>query len=496
MNLNKQVLRDKIYACWLGKNIGGTMGGPYEGTQELLHVEGFSTPPGVVLPNDDLDLQLVWLKALEEKSPWGVDANVLGEYWMNFVSPNWNEYGIGKSNMAAGFLPPLSGEMDNHWKNSNGAWIRSEIWACITPGNPDKAITYAIEDACVDHGMGEGTYGEMFTAALESAAFLTDDFNLLIQSALARIPQDCRVAKSVNMVIDACREGLTWVEAREKVLEDSLKDLGWFQAPANIAFVVIGLLYGENDFKKSMLIALNCADDTDCTCATLGSIFGIAYGTKCIPEKWKEHIGETINTVAVNVGEYIFMPGNISDLTDRVLKLALKLIDPKPVSSFIPVQNRSMSDDINISDDETDIPGDIQNYLMNSKTAAALWTRKPYSYEISFVHSKCEVSYKEAPVIKAGGQLSVCLSLTNLMSEPSDPRRFEVKWLLPEGFKIHGPLDIYMTGLGSSGGGTGAAEYIIEAPENVEPLNELYAVLTWKGRPTKGIVPVTLRGYL
>ena len=28
---NKEKLRDKIYACWLGKNIGGTIGTPYEG---------------------------------------------------------------------------------------------------------------------------------------------------------------------------------------------------------------------------------------------------------------------------------------------------------------------------------------------------------------------------------------------------------------------------------------------------------------------------------
>ena len=32
---NKAELRDKIYACWQGKNIGGTLGTPYEGKTEL-----------------------------------------------------------------------------------------------------------------------------------------------------------------------------------------------------------------------------------------------------------------------------------------------------------------------------------------------------------------------------------------------------------------------------------------------------------------------------
>ena len=30
----KDYLRDRIYACWIGKNIGGTLGTPYEGTHD------------------------------------------------------------------------------------------------------------------------------------------------------------------------------------------------------------------------------------------------------------------------------------------------------------------------------------------------------------------------------------------------------------------------------------------------------------------------------
>src|SRR3546814_18485135 len=62
------------------------------------------------------------------------------------------------------------GIVGNDWKHSCGAFIRSEIWACIAPGLPDVAVRYAIEDAIVDHGDGEGTWGEVFFAAAESAA--------------------------------------------------------------------------------------------------------------------------------------------------------------------------------------------------------------------------------------------------------------------------------------------------------------------------------------
>ena len=117
MNLNRTELLDKIYGCWIGKSIGGTLGTPFEGRRELIDVQGFTSEPGKPLPNDDLDLQLIWLKALEERGPLGVNERILGEYWLNYIPPHWNEYGIGKANMKAGLLPPLSGNYDNVWKH-------------------------------------------------------------------------------------------------------------------------------------------------------------------------------------------------------------------------------------------------------------------------------------------------------------------------------------------------------------------------------------------
>ena len=155
--LNKNEYLDKLHACWLGKNIGGTMGAPYEGTRHALDIQGFITKSGEPMPNDDLDLQLVWLCAMEDIGADRLNANVLSEYWLDWIPPHWNEYGICKTNLRLGLLPPMSGEVDNEkWKTSNGAWIRSEIWASLAPGAPDVAVKYAVMDAMVDHGVSEG----------------------------------------------------------------------------------------------------------------------------------------------------------------------------------------------------------------------------------------------------------------------------------------------------------------------------------------------------
>jgi hypothetical protein len=165
LKLNKATYMDKLHACWLGKNIGGTLGAPYEGSRELRDVKGFVTKKGEPLPNDDLDLQLVWLVAMERMGPARVDANVLSNYWLECIPPYWNEYGTCKTNLRMGLLPPMSGELDNEkWKTSNGAWIRSELWAALAPGVSDVAIKYAVADATVDHGLSEGTHAEVFTA--------------------------------------------------------------------------------------------------------------------------------------------------------------------------------------------------------------------------------------------------------------------------------------------------------------------------------------------
>lgn len=99
MKLNREFYVDKVKACWIGKNIGGTMGTPYEGKRDFLDISGFSTPPGQPLGNDDLDLQLIWLCAVEDRGIRYVTPQVLGEYWINYIPPHWNEYGIGKANM-------------------------------------------------------------------------------------------------------------------------------------------------------------------------------------------------------------------------------------------------------------------------------------------------------------------------------------------------------------------------------------------------------------
>ena len=91
MKLNYAQYKDKVKACWIGKNIGGTLGAPYEGKKEFLNVTGFPAN-AKALPNDDLDLQLVWLSALERLGVNRINAEDLSEFWLSYIVPPWNEW--------------------------------------------------------------------------------------------------------------------------------------------------------------------------------------------------------------------------------------------------------------------------------------------------------------------------------------------------------------------------------------------------------------------
>lgn len=478
-NFNLTELRDKIEGCWIGKNIGGTMGGPYEGTHDILEVTGYKSAKGEPLPNDDLDLQLVWLVCMEDMGPYTISAMDLAEYWISFIGPHWNEYGIGKSNLRIGLQPPLSGSCNNDWKDSNGAWIRSEIWACLAPGNPDAAIKYAFLDACVDHGMGEGTFAAIFTAALQSAAFVEKDIRKLIDIGLSKIPEDCRVARAIKLLLKSYDDGLDWKTTRNLIVKDS-EDLGWFEAPANVAFSLLGILYGEGDFKKSMLYTINCGDDTDCTAGTTGSILGIINGKKSIPEDWSEYIGDKIITLSIDKGTRYDIPKTCTELTDRVMKL-------------IPVVAAAKKLNLTVSENETVIDEELIKNLNNTAVGKDLANRSEHSFDVNLGFATATVSYNKFPRLHANEELKVHIHFNNRFGIPHN---LSVRFLMPDGFTVKGDKSVYLQHLSAHNNLIGAADadYIITAGENTESYNRIIVEVLAEGRPSIGLFEMVILG--
>ena len=57
MILDLQTYKDKVSGCWIGKNIGGVLGEPYECLRQINRVDFYSQDLSMGPPaNDDLDL--------------------------------------------------------------------------------------------------------------------------------------------------------------------------------------------------------------------------------------------------------------------------------------------------------------------------------------------------------------------------------------------------------------------------------------------------------
>ena len=350
MKLDYKAYCDKVKGCYLGKNIGGTLGAPFECYRGVYDIDFFMQDVSSPVPNDDVDLQLVWLSAVEHEGK-NIDRHILAQYWENYISAEISEYGAGKNNYSMGIAPPLSGYLRNENRESNGAWIRTEIWACLCAGNPALAASYAYYDACVDHS-GEGIYAAVFTAAVQAAAFFERDVYKLVEIGLSYLPDKCGVRNAVNVVLSCFKNGEDWKTARKKLLiaepssfgeiggewkgvpsvpasekcpvqkkdKDIPKAVHGYDAPASIGIVLIGWLYGGGDFGKSVCIATNCGEDTDCTAGTLGAILGIIGGAKNIPDKWKNGCSEKIAVCTLRPDLLLNVPETVSALCERVIK--------------------------------------------------------------------------------------------------------------------------------------------------------------------------------
>ncbi len=406
--LGREEYRDKVFACWLGKNIGGTLGAPHEAKRYALGLEFYEPLPKKAAPNDDLDLQLVWLQMLEEQ---GVDPALpcFSEYWVKYAaSYPWNEYGFFMRNTERGLMPPIAGCFENYYVDEMGSPIRSEIWACLHPGDPQAAARMAWKDSAVDHTGGEGTWGEMFWAGLQAAAFVEKAPRRRIRIGRAMSPVSSHGGRALREASWCWENKKTWGDARERIASR----FGWIQpcnAVVNHGFTIMGWLYGR-DFGDQLLKTVNCGYDTDCTGATLGATLGIIHGTKGIPEKWVKPVGTKIVLCKFTRG--LDAPKSIAELTRRTVKVAEKAMKASTERTFGKTTVK---------------PTDLMSRLMRNEIAESARMQDIHAGAVMCGEREVRFHYGGEPVLRPGEAKVVRVSMVG-----EEVGRVELK--LPKGW--------------------------------------------------------------
>ncbi len=291
---------NRVTGGWIGKCIGGATGAAMENNKNLMHYTLENVIPEVIPPNDDLDLQVLYLQDVLERLGARFDSRDIA---LSFAAHNLcmaNEYAVAVRNIDHRIMPPLSGVFNNdYFKNSMGCPIRSEIWGFVCPGDPNTAVQLAYLDGCVDHD-SESISGEQFHAALEALAFVEQDVNRLLDMAMSFIPEEGELAGCVRLVREGYRSGQDWQQTRAAMLARyGSSDASY--SVTNLGLTILALLHGQGDMEKTILTAINCGFDTDCTSATAASILGVMLGADKIPSFWLDKIGHEIVVGTVDI---------------------------------------------------------------------------------------------------------------------------------------------------------------------------------------------------
>ena len=218
------------------------------------------------------------------------------------------------ANFIRNLKPPATAIYRNPKREWIGAQIRADVFGYIAPANPELAAYLAYKDACLSH-VKNGVYGEMFVAAAISVALVSDDLEKVVNAGLSRVPEKSRLTEVVKNVLGWSKKANNWQEVWHRVMERYGKYHGVHTLP-NLAFVLIGLIWGKLDFKKTISIAVMCGHDTDCNGATVGSILGALKGIKGIPEEMSRPLNDRIRSAIFGYSDV-----RISDLAKRTFEL-------------------------------------------------------------------------------------------------------------------------------------------------------------------------------
>ncbi|MCI5778276.1 MAG: ADP-ribosylglycohydrolase family protein [Lentisphaeria bacterium] len=315
--MERKFFADKVRAGWFGKCLAGAVGMPYEGVPFALNLTEKDLR-AVNVPNDDLELQLVWLEALERRGT-ALSCRDLGDIWKRRIPHGCDEYSIAIYNLQHRLTPPATGYYNNYFADGMGAAIRSEIWALVFAGRPDAAAYFARQDAEVDH-WGDGVRAECFMAMAEAHACVHSDIEAAVRFALKRTAPESRLYRTLSEVLALYDRGTDDESARREIMLTLQNHPNFTDCVMNLAFVMDALLRGGGDFRKTILRVVNFGRDTDCTAASCGAFLGIARGMAAFPEQYRSAVADEM-ALSDFVLDIPGVPRTISELTARTVDL-------------------------------------------------------------------------------------------------------------------------------------------------------------------------------
>jgi len=293
---------ERVYAGVLGKIIGVYLGRPFEGWTydkiikelgEITYYVHEQLDKPLIVTDDDISGTFTFLRAMPDygNSPSLTPAQI-GRTWLNYLIEHqtvlwWGGMGNSTEHTAylrlkAGIEAPRSGSMQLNGQvvaEQIGAQIFIDGWAMIAPGDPEMAADLARRAASVSHD-GEAVYGAQVLAAMEAQAFVESDIHKLLDVGLSFIPGDALIRRLIDDLREWREVHVHWQDAFAEIVAKYGYDKygGNCHMIPNHALIILSLLYGEDNFAKTLSIVNTAGWDTDCNSGNVGCLMGLKNG--------------------------------------------------------------------------------------------------------------------------------------------------------------------------------------------------------------------------
>ncbi|MDD2957132.1 MAG: ADP-ribosylglycohydrolase family protein [Lachnospiraceae bacterium] len=313
ITMSEDEIMNRMKGGWAGEMAGVTWGAPTEfyNFRQFFEIDPDMTiiPEDLVpewtpetvndaFSQDDLYVDTTFLDCLKENGPY-TDWSVYGKYFGESEYRLWHANKWGRDNVRAGIEAPWSGHYLNTLHCDDIDWqIECDAigMACLAQPEAAKELAWRIGHVM---NYGDGVYGGVYVSAMYAAAFTAQSLDEILAAGMKAIPEESQFWQVQNDVLQCKEDGMSWEEAREFIVDKWENDRcpgGLYNdhfnidAKMNSAFITIGLVYGDGDIEKSMIIAMRCGQDSDCNPASIGGILGCFYGYDAIDEKWTSAI--------------------------------------------------------------------------------------------------------------------------------------------------------------------------------------------------------------
>jgi ADP-ribosylglycohydrolase len=302
---------ERVYAGVLGKIIGVYLGRPFEGWEhqrierelgEVLYYVNDRRDLDLknhtlVVTDDDISGTFTFVRALPDYgNSLDLSPAQIGQSWLNYIVERrtilwWG--GMGNSTEHTAYLrlkngiqAPESGSIALNGKvvaEQIGSQIFIDGWAMVAPGDPELAADLARRAASVSHD-GEAVYGAQVVAAMEAQAFVENDLDSLIDTAVGFVPKDSVIFGMIDDIRAWHAGEKDWRKTRGLIEANYGYDEfgGNCHMVPNHALIIHALLHGEDDFQRSLMIVNTCGWDTDCNSGNVGCLLGIKNGLPAI----------------------------------------------------------------------------------------------------------------------------------------------------------------------------------------------------------------------